>query len=76
VRFYESRGEVTAVTRQGPRAISVEARYRGEGQTWNRTTRMTLSRSGDELTIDGATRQRCETGGEPVEPRPGRRPGR
>lgn len=74
VRFYESRGEVTAVRREGPRAITVEARYRGEGETWNRATRMSLSRDGEALTIDGLTRQRCPAteAGE----RPGRGPRR
>jgi len=72
VRFYESRGEVTGVTRDGPRSITVEARYTGEGRTWNRSARMTLSRDGDRLTIDGAARQRCPAG----EARPGGRDGR
>lgn len=74
VRFYESRGEVTGVTRDGPRAITVEARYRGEGETRNRTTRMTLSGDADRLTIDGMTRQRCPAGAAPDQPR--RRPDR
>jgi hypothetical protein len=61
VRLYESRGEVLSVTRDGPRAITVEARYRGEGETRNRSTRMVLSGDSSRLTIDGMTRQRCPT---------------
>jgi hypothetical protein len=72
VRFYESRGEVTGVTRNGPRAITVDARYTGEGRTWNRSTTMRLSGDGDQLTIDGAARQRCPAG----DGRPGRRDNR
>jgi hypothetical protein len=63
VRFYESRGQVTGVTRDGPRAITIDAAYTGEGRTWRRSTPMTLSRNGDRLTIEGVVRQRCPTGG-------------
>jgi hypothetical protein len=59
VRFYESRAEVTGVTRNGPRSITVNARYTGEGRTWNRSTTMRLSGDGDQLTVDGSARQRC-----------------
>ena len=72
IRFYESRGEVTSVTRDGPRAISVEARYRGEGETRDRTTRMTLSGDSRRLTVGGLTRLRCPTGPADDQPRPRR----
>jgi hypothetical protein len=74
VRFYESRGEVTGVSRDGPRAITVEARYTGEGRTRTRSSHMSLSRGGEDLTIDGAVRHRCPTGAESG--RPGRRSNR
>jgi hypothetical protein len=75
VRFYESRGEVTGVTRNGPRSITVDARYTGEGRTWSRSTTMRLSGDGDQLTIDGSVRQRCPADGNGGR-RPGGRPGR
>lgn len=74
IRFYESRGDVTSVTREGPRAISVQARYTGEGETRNRTTRLVLSGDSNRLTIDGLSRQRCPMG--PSADQPRRRPGR
>ena len=60
MRFYESRGDVTRVTRTGPRSVKVEARFEGEGETWNETVEMNLSEDGATLTtgVDQA-RRRC-----------------
>jgi hypothetical protein len=59
LRFYESDGDVRDVTVHNSRSVTVNASFSGEGQTWNDTVQMTLSRSGNELTIDGFTRTRC-----------------
>jgi hypothetical protein len=60
MRFYESRGEVTRVTRTGERELSVEADFRGEGETWRETVRLTLSADGEQLTVGSdEPRRRC-----------------
>jgi hypothetical protein len=59
VRFYESDGEVQSVTRHNARAITVSLSLSGEGETWTDSHRLVLSRSGEQLTSGGLTRQRC-----------------
>ncbi len=59
IRFYESVGQISRITVQGRRSVTVEASFRGEGERWTREFQMILSPSGDALTIDGLTRQRC-----------------
>lgn len=58
-RFYESDAQVTGVTVHNSRSVTVEASSAGEGEVWNDSFTMVLSRSNNELTIDGLTRQRC-----------------
>lgn len=66
LRFYESEGTVTDVAQEGPRSIAINARYTGEGETWDRRQTLALSADGDRLTIadDGTTtvRRRCPGG--------------
>jgi len=63
LRFYESVGTVTSVKSTGDRGIVVAAAYQGEGQSWKRSQKLTLSADGTLLTIlaDGTaiTRKRC-----------------
>jgi hypothetical protein len=59
LRFYESDAQVSRVSVTNARAALVEASFSGEGQTWRDTVNMVLSRSGNDLTIDGLTRHRC-----------------
>ncbi len=59
MRFYESDAEVTRVVVHNIRSVHVEASFAGEGETWRDSVTMVLSRSGNELTIDGSTRSRC-----------------
>jgi len=59
VRFYESDADVRRVTVENARTVTVVASFAGEGQTWNDSVSMVLSRSGNDLTIDGFTRHRC-----------------
>ena len=63
IRFYESDGEVRRVILHNSRAITVTGSYSGEGQVWDRTDQLVLSRSGRDLTItsEGSdfTRHRC-----------------
>ena len=58
LRFYESSADVTAVSGTD-RAISVSARYTGEGETWDATRTLALSDDGSSLTVDGMPRVRC-----------------
>jgi hypothetical protein len=51
LRFHESIGKVRKVDVEGPDAISVEADYQGEGESWRNVRRLRLS--GDTLTISG-----------------------
>lgn len=59
VRFYESDAAVTRLEQPSPRALRVTASFAGEGETWTDSFTLVLSRSGDELTIEGASRSRC-----------------
>lgn len=68
ISFYESDGDVNIVLLHTPRAITVSATYAGEGQVWERTDRLVLSRSGSDLTMTSSdadteassfTRHRC-----------------
>ncbi|MBX3594437.1 hypothetical protein [Sphingomonas sp.] len=58
LRFYESSGTVEDVAGKG-RTITVRARYSGEGQTEERTTRFSLSQDGKTLRSEGMDRVRC-----------------
>ena len=55
--FWESAGQVTAVTVNGPGDVTVKAAFSGEGEQWNRDLNLVLN--GDTLTIDGTARVRC-----------------
>ncbi|WP_332811136.1 hypothetical protein [Sphingomonas sp.] len=59
VLFHESEAEAKLVTIDGPRSITIEGPFQGEGETWNGRLRMDLSASGDALTIGDLTRRRC-----------------
>ena len=66
LRFHESQGAVVSVIRHDSRSVSVSARYVGEGQAWDRSDRLTLSKTGDTLTVqtgqtgqDRVVRHRC-----------------
>jgi hypothetical protein len=58
LRFHESSGAVQSVREKG-RAITVRARYTGEGETWEAERRFTLSSDGRILSADGMERTRC-----------------
>lgn len=59
IHFYESTGNVKRVKIVNSRTITVDASYAGEGQQWDDSRTLVLSRSGNELTIEGFTRTRC-----------------
>lgn len=61
LRFYESEGKITAVTRTGENAVEVRSRFTGEGDSWNETHRLRLD--GDRLAVGvggtSSVRVRC-----------------
>lgn len=60
LRFYESVGDVRRVEVESGRVIDVTAEYRGEGETWQNESRLSLSADGGTLTVDaGPVRYRC-----------------
>lgn len=59
LQFYESTAKPRSVQIHTARAVTVKATFSGDGQTWNSTVKLTLSGSGDDLTIEGFTRHRC-----------------
>jgi len=62
LRFWESGGEVKAVTVATPDDITAQVAMSGEGEQWDKTLHMVLSNGGNTLTIDdGKTgvRVRC-----------------
>lgn len=63
LRFYESVGKVTAVKQAGPFAVVVDANFEGEGQSWSRQQKLTLSKDKARLTIaNQVERKRCSGG--------------
>ncbi len=55
--FWESVGQITAVTVNGPGDVTVKAAFSGEGEQWQRDLHLVLN--GNTLTIDGTARVRC-----------------
>ena len=66
LRFHESIGTVRKVTAAGADAVTVEADYQGEGESWRNVRELRLGEGGDSLAIsgDGTTfvRVRCPAG--------------
>lgn len=63
LRFYESVGKVTGVEQAGPLAVIVDADFEGEGQSWSRQQKLTLSADETHLTIaNQVVRRRCSGG--------------
>ncbi|MBB5687478.1 hypothetical protein [Sphingobium boeckii] len=59
LQFYESDANVKSIKIHSSRSITIEASFSGEGELWNDTFEMVLSRSGDDLTIEDNTRHKC-----------------
>lgn len=60
LRFYESIGRVTGVSREEERTVTVSADFEGEGETWSDRIRLTLSADGRQLSVgEDETRRRC-----------------
>jgi|GEM_PF-1163166 len=57
--FWESSGQITGVTVNGPDDVTVRAAFSGEGEQWNRDLHLVLGDDGNRLTIDGVARVRC-----------------
>lgn len=67
MRFYESVGKVTVVEQAGPLGILVDANFEGEGESWFRRQKLTLSADGQRLTVTylntSIVRKRCPATG-------------
>jgi len=61
--FYESEGKVLRLEPTEGNTVNATLRYTGEGESWERTQRITLSDDGQTLSIAGPTgtvsRKRC-----------------
>lgn len=61
--FYESEGKVLKLEPTEGNTVNATLRYTGEGESWERTQRITLSDDGQTLSIAGPTgtvsRKRC-----------------
>ena len=55
--FWESTGQINAVTVNDPGDVTVKAAFSGEGEQWNRDLHMVLK--DNTLIIDGTVRVRC-----------------
>ena len=49
IRFFESRAQVTRLSARSPGELTARLTYRGEGQTWDRDTRLLLEAGGTRL---------------------------
>lgn len=57
--FWESTGQITGVTVNGPDDVTVKAAFTGEGEQWQRELHLKLDDNGNKLTVDDAARVRC-----------------
>lgn len=66
LRFHESIGTVRKVTATGAGAVTVEADYQGEGESWRNVRELELGAGGASLTVSGdgtrLVRVRCPKG--------------
>lgn len=66
LRFHESIGTVRKVTATGADAVTVEADYQGEGESWQNARELRLGDGGASLTVSGdgtgLVRVRCPKG--------------
>lgn len=66
LRFHESVGTVRQVTSTGAGTVTVEADYRGEGESWRNLRELKLGEGGATLTVSGDgtsfVRVRCPEG--------------
>ncbi len=57
--FWESNGQIIAVTINDPDDVTVKAAFSGEGEQWQRDLHLVLSDGGDRLRVDDTARVRC-----------------
>lgn len=57
--FWESSGQISSVTINGPDDVTVKAAFSGEGEQWKRDLHLVLADSGQTLKVDDTTRVRC-----------------
>ena len=57
--FWESSGQISSVTINGPDDVTVKAAFSGEGEQWKRDLHLVLADDGQNLKVDDAARVRC-----------------
>ncbi len=57
--FWESSGQISSVTINGPDHVTVKAAFSGEGEQWERDLHLVLADSGQTLKVDNTARVRC-----------------
>lgn len=57
--FWESSGQISSVTINGPDDVTVKAAFSGEGEQWERDLHLVLADNGQTLKVDDAARVRC-----------------
>lgn len=57
--FWESSGQISSITINGPDDVTVKAAFSGEGEQWKRDLHLVLADNGQTLKVDNAARVRC-----------------
>ena len=57
--FWESSGQISSITINGPDNVTVKAAFSGEGEQWKRDLHLVLADNGQTLKVDDAARVRC-----------------
>ena len=57
--FWESSGQISSVTINGPDDVTVKAAFSGEGEQWDRDMHLVLTNNGQTLKVDDTARVRC-----------------
>ena len=58
--FWESTGQITAVTINTPEDVTVKAAFSGEGEQWLRELHLVINPGGSKLMVDDIARVRCQ----------------
>ena len=58
--FWESTGQITAVTINTPEDVTVKAALSGEGEQWQRELHLVINPGGSKLMVDDIARVRCQ----------------
>lgn len=60
ITFWESTGQITAITVNSPEDVTVKAVFSGEGEQWQRDLHLVVNPGGSKLMVDDTARVRCQ----------------